>query len=263
MEIPFSRWYPVIATRRSRRQFDAQKPISADTILSLKNICSGFRPFPGARVELVPEAPDKLFKFIAGSYGIIKNAGSALIFIGDTNNRHSQEELGYMGEGIILEANALGLSTCWMAGFFRAGAIDEYVKIKANERTFAVSPLGYSSQNLSLMDNIMANFGRHSLRQKLDVLVSGLPEKEWPEWIKPSLEAARQAPSAVNRQPWKFKVESGSIRVSTATGKPDYTVSKRLDCGIAMLHLEVAALFHGIKGRWELLESPDVARFIF
>ena len=34
---------------------------------------------------------------------------------------------------------------------------------------------------------------------------------------------------------------------------------KRLDCGIAMLHLEVGALSHGIKGRWCYLDRPDIA----
>jgi hypothetical protein len=34
-----------------------------------------------------------------------------------------------------------------------------------------------------------------------------------------------------------------------------------LDCGIAMLHIEVAALNAGMKGKWEFLKSPQVARF--
>jgi hypothetical protein len=28
-----------------------------------------------------------------------------------------------------------------------------------------------------------------------------------------------------------------------------------------MLHIEVAALESGVQGRWEFLESPEVARF--
>ncbi|WP_269085170.1 hypothetical protein [Neomoorella mulderi] len=29
---------------------------------------------------------------------------------------------------------------------------------------------------------------------------------------------------------------------------PTYNLPKRLDCGIAMLHIEVAALYHGVRG---------------
>ena len=74
-------------------------------------------------------------------------------------------------------------------------------------------------------------------------------------------EAARLAPSAVNRQPWRFNVETNSITVSVNTPRREYGLSKRLCCGIAMLHIEVAALSCGASGSWTFLEPPLVARF--
>ena len=60
-------------------------------------------------------------------------------------------------------------------------------------------------------------------------------------------------------------VEPDSITVSVYRSKYrsklEYGISKRLDCGIAMLHIEVAALDCGVQGRWEFLEAPKVARF--
>ncbi len=45
-------------------------------------------------------------------------------------------------------------------------------------------------------------------------------------------------------------------------GKPSLTsISKRLDCGIAMLHLELGARAAGTSGSWEFLKSPGVAQF--
>jgi len=38
-------------------------------------------------------------------------------------------------------------------------------------------------------------------------------------------------------------------------------VSEQLDCGIAMLHIEVGAFYEGIKGNWVYLDDPEVARF--
>ncbi|MFC2014334.1 hypothetical protein ACFLU8_05675 [Chloroflexota bacterium] len=38
-------------------------------------------------------------------------------------------------------------------------------------------------------------------------------------------------------------------------------MSKRLDCGIAMLHIEIAARSYGIQAEWQFLKAPDVARF--
>lgn len=261
MEIPFSRWYPAISIRRSRRQFDANLSISPELISNLQRVCAEFRPFPGARAELIPQAPDKIFKFIAGSYGFVKNARAALVFLGDINNSHSAEEAGYTGEGVVLEANVLGLSTCWTAGSFSSKNISDYINIRNNEKVLAVSPLGFAPKSISLADNVMAAFGRHSLRIPLSNLVSGLPENEWQSWIKPALEASRLAPSAMNRQPWRFEIKPKFIIISTDDGKLDMRMSKRLDCGIAMLHLEIAALHQGIKGYWQLLDEPQVASF--
>jgi hypothetical protein len=79
--------------------------------------------------------------------------------------------------------------------------------------------------------------------------------------MRAALEAARLAPSAVNRQPWRFHVEPGSVTVSVDNDHLTFGISKRLDCGIAMLHIEAAALDCGAQGEWELLSGLDVARF--
>ena len=107
----------------------------------------------------------------------------------------------------------------------------------------------------------MSRFGRSHNRLPLSKLVKGLPKEQWPDWVGLSLEAARLAPSAINRQPWGFNVQDDSITVFARTGGPGFNVSKRLDCGIAMLHLEVAAVNSGCKGEWEFLPSPQVAKF--
>jgi len=56
-------------------------------------------------------------------------------------------------------------------------------------------------------------------------------------------------------------VEPDSVTVSVNTIGREYGLSKRLCCGIAMLHIEVAALNCGMRGSWEFLEPPLVARF--
>jgi hypothetical protein len=69
------------------------------------------------------------------------------------------------------------------------------------------------------------------------------------------------APSAMNRQPWGFGIEKNSITVSVKDHGPEFNVARRLDCGIAMLHLELGALNKGVRGHWELLKQPQVAKF--
>jgi hypothetical protein len=42
-------------------------------------------------------------------------------------------------------------------------------------------------------------------------------------------------------------------------GGPEINISKRLDCGIALLLIEVAAMHFGVQAIWKLLEAPQLA----
>jgi hypothetical protein len=263
MEIPFSRWYPAIEVRRSRRNYDITMPVESVALTALEAVCKDFRPFSGARAELITEHADDVFKGVIGSFGKIKNSSIAIAFIGDMTDVNVQEKVGYVGEGIILEATALKLATCWVAGFFKPQVVSLLTKIQDNERVLAVTPVGHAVEAETFEEKIVTGFGRTHIRKPLSVLATGLEQNRWPDWIKSALVAARLAPSAVNRQPWGFHVMDDSITVSVRTSGLDFNVSKRLDCGIAMLHIEVAALGSGVKGKWEFFNGSKVARFYF
>lgn len=256
-----SRWYPAISKRRSRRQFDSSRPIEPDLLETYRAFCSKFQPYPNARAVLVSEWSDSVFKGFVGSYGKVKDAPAFVAFVGDTESPNVQEEVGYMGEGIILEATALDLATCWVGGFFKPEVAARLAGAQSSERVIAITPVGYARKKESLEEKLMTGFGRTHKRHSLPFLVTGLSERDWPEWVRVSLEAARLAPSAVNRQPWGFHVEPDSITVYVRTTGPQFDISKRLDCGIAMLHIELGTLDRGLHGEWRLLQNPQVARF--
>lgn len=262
MEIPFARWHAAIPLRRSRRRYDSI-PLEQGQLAQLQTVCGEFRPYPQARAELLTESPDEVLRGIVASYGKVKGAQALIAFIGDIDDPYVNEKVGYTGEGIILEATAMGLGTCWVGGsmFFRRGLAESIVGAGEKERVFAVTPVGYAARGVSFAERAQTAFGLAHRRKPLAELVTGPDEKEWPDWIKAALEAARLAPSAVNRQPWRFYVEPKSITVSVDSSLIEWGISKRLDCGIAMLHIEVAALDCGAKGKWELLGAPQVAKF--
>jgi hypothetical protein len=210
---------------------------------------------------LVENSADKVFTGILGYYGKIKGASAFIAFIGDKDCPNVQEHLGYVGEGIILEATAMELATCWLGGFFRPEIAAPLVNTVGNESVLAVTPVGYASPTVTLEERAMCSFGLSHRRKFLSKMVSGLDVDERPAWMKSALEAARLAPSATNRQPWRFHLEPDSITVSVIGLPIDLVVSRRLDAGIAMLHIEIAALNHGVQGKWEYLQSPQVARF--
>jgi nitroreductase len=260
MEIMWERWYPAIATRRSWRHYDGT-PLSGEHLTALQKVCDGFRPFPAARAVLVTESPESVFKGALGTYGQVKGAPAFVAFLGQMQHPNVQEMLGYTGEGVVLESTALGLGTCWVGGFFRPEVAGPLAKAGPGERVLAVTPVGYFIKQADFEEKLMAGFGRHSNRQPLEKLVTALPSSRWQAWQMAAVEAARRAPSAVNRQPWRFAVESQAITVSSGGGGIEAGISRRLDCGIAMLNLEVAARQAGIAGQWEFLPDPQVARF--
>jgi nitroreductase len=169
-----------------------------------------------------------------------------------------EEFVGYTGEGLVLEATALGLATCWVSGFFRPEAARRRLGLSPGERVYAVSPLGYAASSYSVKDKVFRRVAGSDKRKPLAEVAAGGPLEDWQ---RKALEAARLAPSATNRQPWRFDVSTGSITVRVDRGRDDGRFSKRLDCGIAMLHLELGARAAGVDGRWVSLPAPAVARF--
>lgn len=262
MDIPFERWHDAVFIRRSRRQFEETKLEEGD-LNNLYSICEQFRPFDEARAVLCSQSPEDVFKGAVGKYGKIKGASCFVAFIGRTDSPHMNEKVGYTGEGIILEATAMGLATCWVAGFYRPEVAAEIAGAASNERVLAVSPVGYTSEKWTFEEKLMSAFGRSHKRKPLKELITGAPNDAFAERFYTILELARLAPSAVNRQPWRFYLEQDGITVSTDNLKDTFNIPKRLDCGIAMLHLEVACLKLGLKGKWEFLHAPKVAKYCF
>lgn len=262
MNIPASRWYRVIEKRRSRRRYKSAA-LKPGQIKRMQSVCDNFRPYDNARAVLVKESPDNIFKGIIGSYGTIKGAKSFIAFIGYENSPLVQEQVGYTGEGIILEAEASGLNTCWIGGMFRPELVKPLINIDDDERVYAITPIGLAGDKPTFEEKFMAGFGLMHRRKSLADLIVGPWDPDWPLWIKASLEAARLAPSAVNRQPWRFYVEPDSITVAVndKSLKRESVMAKRLCCGIAMLHIEVAAMHYKVNGEWEFLDPPGVARF--
>ncbi|MEW6399345.1 MAG: nitroreductase family protein [Bacillota bacterium] len=275
MEIPVGQWYRAIERRRSRRHF-VRLPVEPGLLGRMEAVCAEFRPYGEARAVLVPRPADEVLRGLVGSYGQVKGAPAYVALVGDMRSPYVQERVGYTGQALVLEATSLGLGTCWVGGFFRPEVARRLLGVGAGEQVMAVIPFGRPGHR-TWEESLMTGFARSHHRKPLAQLMvqdhpgSGLPEEaRWPGWVLAALEAARLAPSAVNRQPWRFSVEVASppdqagctITVSVAGGRDPGGISRRLDCGIAMLHIEVAALAHGVRGSWEPLHPPQVARFV-
>lgn len=252
------RWYAAVAERRSRRAFDGSRPDEGKLDL-IEAVVEGFRPFDDVRVVLVRDAPDTFFTGFIGSYGKVTGARTALVFIADSSSLTCSEHLGYTGEGVLLEANALGLETCWIAGSFSRSAVASSTTLGPNEIIRAISPVGHALRQPSPTERRLYGAAKPKKRRSLEEIAPG--HAGWPRWAVAGIESAQVAPSAINRQPWRFRMEQDSVVVSAAAASIPMA-PPRLDCGIAMLHFELGARSEGCDGVWEPLHGRDVARWV-
>ena len=260
-EAPLDRWLAAARERHSRRSFDG-RPLAPATLTALREAVDRWRPSAEARVVMLDEAPEAIYRGIVGGYGRISGAPSALVMIGASDAPPAQASVGYLGEALILEATALDIGTCWVGGFYDSKAVGQHVELASGERVLAISPLGTAQAQVSSAERIVYRAKNPKPRKPVTDIALELGSSTWSVWARAGVEAARIAPSANNRQPWRFRADGGSVVVAF-DGPESRIVSKRLDCGIAMLHFELGVRTAGVSGSWELLDHrSDVARFV-
>jgi len=261
-DAPVGDWLEAAARRLSRRSYDG-RPVAEDALAALESVCERFRSAAEVRTVLAREAPPDMFRGILGSYGRISGAPSALAFVGPAAGEDVPVAIGYSGETAVLEATRLGLGTCWVSGLFRRSTAAAIADCDAGEAVWAVSPVGYPRATLSGAERLLYRQkpGRARHRLAAGEIAPGIGSA-WPDWACKGVEAARHAPSAANRQPWRFRYEGDHVVIAYA-GPESVKYPKRLDCGIAMLHFELAARASGVPGSWLLLAGgADVASWV-
>jgi nitroreductase len=255
--IPAAEWSAAAQVRRSCRRFDG-RPVEPEKLAAMAELCERTRPWSGARIVLIKEAAAEVFRGFIGLYGKITGAPSVMLFVADRASEESLPAIGYASEAALLEATRLELATCWVGGGFRAGVASPLADLSPTERVVGVSPLGYPASRIVSGGSARPAIPRK--RKELSVIAPGW--EEWPDWARAGVTCARVAPSAMNRQPWRFFLKTGStVAVAMDADRLHTGISKRIDVGIAMRNFEVAALAAGARGSWTLDAGPEIAHF--
>lgn len=208
-----------------------------------------------------------------GTYGVIRNA-PAFIGITAENTPTAMETIGYRFEKIVLEATALRLGTCWLAGTFNREQFSDRISMGKDDIFPIVCPVGYPAEKRSLTEKVFRTFGKADQRKEWkDIFFSGsfgvpLMPAEAGEYATP-LEMLRLAPSAANRQPWRIVYQGHAFhfyREENPKSKYGYDL-QRLDVGIAACHFHLSAQAHSLKGAFQYAEpqidSPANMLYLF
>ena len=195
-----------------------------------------------------------------GTYGVIKNA--RLFLVGTIKKGDKAiEDYGYCKEILILQATALGLGTCWLAGTFNASGFAKAINLQKDELLPTVSPIGYRADRKSFTEKIFRGFAGSNYRKPwTDIFFAEnfstpLTSVQAGKYSA-VLENVRLAPSASNKQPWRILRSRDDstfhFYLERAFGYKLRDIPiQDIDMGIAMSHFELTAREMGIAGKWQ------------
>jgi nitroreductase len=254
-----------IRRRHSTRRF-AKRPAAERTLDRLMDHAAAATHIrhPGARVTLVngrDRVADILPRYV-GIYGLVEGAPHMLIGLLPEETDAARLDLGYFLEQVVLEATRLGLATCWITGSYDPDEAARIVRMEPGESVVAAVAMGYPREDrmARLHDRAVRRLtGGHRRKPLQEIVFDGRwgqawsPEGEDPDLVE-ALTCAQLAPSAVNRQPWRFIVGAGEIALALVRPAP-------IDGGITMSHIALAAQTLGRPGHWSVrLGDPELAR---
>ncbi len=162
-------------------------------------------------------------------------------------------------EKAVLEAAALGMGSCWLAGTYNREDFSQVVQMGDDERIVCVSPIGHAADRRTLLDTMMRGVVGSARRKPWPALFfdstldKPLTDEAAGQW-RDALEAMRLAPSASNGQPWRVVRQGDAFHFYRNTGYGDIT---RVDMGIAACHFELVARDLGLPGEW-IFEDPGI-----
>jgi len=171
------------------------------------------------RIVLVTDEPDAFGASLLARYGKFRNVRNYFCMIGP---KDCDEVIGYYGEKLVLDAQAMGLNTCWVCLTYKKKKLN--IELKEDEKLYALISVGYGeTQGAS-----------HKIKQPKQVCSNVC---DAPDWVQHGVNCALLAPTAVNQQQFRFKW-MGEKRVQAYTAIGIYA---KIDLGIAKLHFEIGA----------------------
>lgn len=249
--------FEVIKKRHSLRSYDGKLLLAKDKAELTRRISGCLsNPF-GAAVRLPLPAYDRASGQKLGTYGVIR--GAELYIAGIVKAAPMDiEGLGYSMEKAVLEATAMGLGTCWLAGTYNRNDFKDAANLGNDERVIAVSPVGYPAERKTMLDTMMHSAAGSARRKSWgELFFKGTTAQQLTEQAageyRDALEAVRLAPSGSNGQPWRI-IKAGDKFHFYRHAKPG-SFAGRVDMGIAACHFELVAREAGLKGEW-VFENP-------
>lgn len=262
----------LVKERKSVRTYDENKEIPQEIIDKLNEYVEKLQgPFkPKVRFKIIKTKEVNKGKSI-GTYGVIKGTDT---YIGAVVEKGYMclENLGYEMEQLVLYATSLGLGTCWLGGTFNKSGFAKIMEVKDNEIFTIVSPIGYSSEQLRLVDKVFRKGKGDRRKDWVDLFFlkdfyTPLDVEADLGEMADALENIRLAPSALNKQPWRVVVDGKKVHFfrvgkQSQAAKDAHLNLSEVDMGIALAHFDLTCKEKGLEGSFvrEILKIDGVPK---
>ncbi len=161
---------------------------------------------------------------------------------------------GYILQQLDLFLSANNIGSCWFGLARPSGEIS-----RKSNLSYAIT-LAFGRADEKIHRKKISQFNRKSIEEIREFISrKEAADYEWQKEADKIIEAARLAPSATNNQPWYFRVEPNKIHVYQE--KPGlvkrifYKKMNKIDMGIVMAHLWLAAEHYAKKAEFKFLEE--------
>ncbi len=234
-----------INSRKSIRNYK-DISVSAEHLQKIKTIINEAKPlFDNIPMEtFLIEDGKKItatFKGLIGKYTKVE-APHYLAFTSEIKEGHL-ENIGFIGEEIVLKLTELGIGTCWVGAAVKEEIFKAIVKVQDKQRYIILIALGYPVEALKPVET-RKRLGRSKV-------VTGSYENQYENKYETIIKALIDAPSAVNSQPWKLFINNNKFDLylenRNILTKKLLKDMNHVDMGIGLNHLYNSAIELGYK----------------
>ena len=208
-----------IKSRHSVRKYK-DTPITEEDRVKLDELAKSVSEESGLKIQMIYDDPE-CFKFIF-AYGRFVNAVNYIALIGDKDREDLEEACGYFGQKMVIEAQMLGLNTCWVGGSYSKGKCK--VDTEKGEKLVCIISIGYGEDE-----------GVKHKSKPVSKLCN-VDEVDMPTWFKNGMVAAMMAPTALNQQKFFVSLVDGEAIITAQKGP--FT---KVDLGIVKYNFEAVA----------------------
>lgn len=194
-------------------------PLEKDVIQQLEQMIEEINEISGLHIQLVKNEP-KAFRSLLAHYGRFSGVTNYIAIIGKSSPA-LDESCGYYGEQLVLQAQMMGLNTCWVKLTYKK--IPDAYQIRPGEELVIVIAIGYGM-----------NEGKPHRSKPMEALCGAA--SEMPDWFRSGMDAVLLAPTAVNQQKFQFHLDGNTVTATAPKGP-----CTDIDLGIAKYHFEVGA----------------------